>query len=100
MRPVIANKMGGFSGPAIKPVAVRMVYQVRRAVNVPIIGLGGIMTGEDAAEFILAGADAISVGTAALVNPTAPVDIKRELVEYMERYGFKNLAELRGALNE
>ncbi|MBP3910220.1 MAG: dihydroorotate dehydrogenase, partial [Niameybacter sp.] len=79
MRPVIANKMGGFSGPAIKPVAVRMVYQVRRAVNVPIIGLGGIMTGEDAAEFILAGADAISVGTAALVNPTAPVDIKREL---------------------
>lgn len=100
MRPVIANKMGGFSGPAIKPVAVRMVYQVRRAVNVPIIGLGGIMTGEDAAEFILAGADAISVGTAALVNPTAPVDIKHELVEYMERYGFKNLAELRGALNE
>lgn len=100
MRPVIANKMGGFSGPAIKPVAVRMVYQVRRAVNVPIIGLGGIMTGEDAAEFILAGADAISVGTAALVNPTAPVDIKRELVEYMERYGFKNLAELRDALNE
>lgn len=100
MRPVIANKMGGFSGPAIKPVAVCMVYQVRRAVNVPIIGLGGIMTGEDAAEFILAGADAISVGTAALVNPTAPVDIKRELVEYMERYGFKNLAELRGALNE
>ncbi len=100
MRPVIANKMGGFSGPAIKPVAVRMVYQVRRAVNVPIIGLGGIMTGEDAAEFILAGADAISVGTAALVNPTAPVDIKRELVEYMERYGFKNLAELRGALKE
>ncbi|WP_334309097.1 dihydroorotate dehydrogenase [Zhenhengia yiwuensis] len=100
MRPVIANKMGGFSGPAIKPVAVRMVYQVRRAVNMPIIGLGGIMTGEDAAEFILAGADAISVGTAALVNPIAPVDIKRELVEYMERYGFKNLAELRGALNE
>lgn len=100
MKPVIANKMGGFSGPAIKPVAVRMVYQVRRAVNVPIIGLGGIMTGEDAAEFILAGADAISVGTAALVNPTAPVDIKRELIAYMERYGFKNLAELRSALNE
>ena len=100
MKPVIANKMGGFSGPAIKPVAVRMVYQVRRAVNVPIIGLGGIMTGEDAAEFILAGADAISVGTAALVNPTAPVDIKRELIAYMERYGFKNLAELRSAFNE
>lgn len=100
MKPVVANKMGGFSGPAIKPVAVRMVYQVRRAVNVPIIGLGGIMTGEDAAEFILAGADAVSVGTAALVNPTAPVDIKRELIAYMERYGFKNLAELRSAFNE
>ena len=100
MRPVIANKMGGFSGPAIKPVAVRMVYQVRRAVNIPIIGLGGIMTGEDAAEFILAGADAISVGTAALINPTAPVDIKNELIAYMNQYGFKNLAELRGALNE
>lgn len=100
MRPVIANKMGGFSGPAIKPVAVRMVYQVRRAVNVPIIGLGGIMTGEDAAEFILAGADAISVGTAALINPTAPVDIKNELIEYMNKYGFKNLAQLRAALNE
>lgn len=100
MRPVIANKMGGFSGPAIKPVAVRMVYQVRRAVNVPIIGLGGIMTGEDAAEFILAGADAISVGTAALINPTAPVDIKNELIDYMNKYGFKNLAQLRAALNE
>lgn len=100
MRPVIANKMGGFSGPAIKPVAVRMVYQVRRAVNIPIIGLGGIMTGEDAAEFILAGADAISVGTGALINPTAPVDIKNELIAYMNQYGFKNLAELRGALNE
>lgn len=96
-RPVIANKMGGFSGPAVKPVAVRMVYQVRRAVNIPIIGLGGIMTGEDVVEFLMAGADAISVGTAAFANPTAPVDIKRELIEYMERYGFKNLKEIRDA---
>ena len=96
-RPVIANKMGGFSGPAIKPVAVRMVYQVRRAVNIPIIGLGGIMTGEDVVEFLMAGADAISVGTAAFANPTAPVDIKRELIEYMVRYGFKNLQEIRDA---
>ncbi|MEF9959920.1 MAG: dihydroorotate dehydrogenase [Niameybacter sp.] len=100
MRPVVANKMGGFSGPAIKPVAVRMVYQVRRAVNVPIIGLGGIMTGEDVAEFILAGADAVSIGTAALINPTAPVDIKNEFIAYMNQYGFKNLAELRAALQE
>lgn len=96
-RPVIANKMGGFSGPAIKPVAVRMVYQVRRAVNIPIIGLGGIMTGEDVVEFIMAGADAVSVGTAAFANPTAPVDIKYELITYMERYGFKNLQEIREA---
>lgn len=100
MRPVVANKMGGFSGPAIKPVAVRMVYQVRRAVNVPIIGLGGIMTGEDVAEFILAGADAVSIGTAALINPTAPVDIKNEFIAYMNQYGFKNLAELRAAFTE
>ena len=96
-RPVIANKMGGFSGPAIKPVAVRMVYQVRRAVNIPIIGLGGIMTGEDVVEFLMAGADAVSIGTAAFANPTAPVDIKHELIAYMERYGFKNLAEVREA---
>ena len=96
-RPVIANKMGGFSGPAIKPVAVRMVYQVRRAVNIPIIGLGGIMTGEDVVEFLMAGADAVSIGTAAFANPTAPVEIKRELIEYMERYGFKNLKEIREA---
>lgn len=96
-RTVIANKMGGFSGPAIKPVAVRMVYQVRRAVNIPIIGLGGIMTGEDVVEFLMAGADAVSVGTAAFANPTAPVDIKNELIAYMERYGFKNLQEIREA---
>lgn len=96
-RTVIANKMGGFSGPAIKPVAVRMVYKVRRAVNIPIIGLGGIMTGEDVVEFLMAGADAVSVGTAAFANPTAPVDIKNELIAYMERYGFKNLQEIREA---
>lgn len=96
-RPVIANKMGGFSGPAIKPVAVRMVYQVRRAVNIPIIGLGGIMTGEDVVEFLMAGADAVSIGTAAFANPTAPVDIKNQLIAYMQHYGFKNLQEIKDA---
>lgn len=96
-KPVIANVMGGFSGPAIKPVAVRMVYQVRRAVNIPIIGLGGIMTGEDVVEFIMAGADAVSVGTAALVNPTAPVDILQELKNYMVEQGFKTISEIRDA---
>lgn len=96
-KPVLSNRMGGLSGPAIKPVAVRMVYQVRRAVSIPIIGLGGIMTGEDVVEFIMAGADAVSVGTASFQNPTAPVVIKEELISYMQRYGFKNLQEVREA---
>lgn len=99
-RTVLQNRTGGLSGPAIKPVAVRMVYQVRRAVQIPIIGLGGIMTGEDAAEFIMAGADAVSVGTAALVDPTAPVRIKRELIEFMTQYGYRNLQELRESFLE
>lgn len=96
-RPVLSNRMGGLSGPAIKPVAVRMVYQVRRTVKLPIIGLGGIMTGEDAVEFLMAGADAVSVGTAALVDPAAPVRIKRELIEFMERYGYQNLQQIKEA---
>ncbi len=96
-KPILANTLGGFSGPAVKPVAVRMVYQVRRAVKLPIIGLGGIMTGEDAAEFIMAGADIVSVGTAALINPTAPVDILEELKIYMEEQGFKTIAQVRDA---
>jgi dihydroorotate dehydrogenase (NAD+) catalytic subunit len=99
-KPVLRNRMGGLSGPAVKPVAVRMVYQVRRAVNIPIIGLGGIMTGEDAAEFLMAGADAVSVGTAALVDPTAPVRIKQELIEFMNRCGYQNLRQIREAFLE
>jgi len=94
-KPVLANITGGLSGPAIKPIALRMVYQVRKAVKVPIIGLGGIQTGEDAAEFLIAGADAISVGTAALVDPTAPVRIIDELGEFMEKQGYKNINELK-----
>ena len=97
-RPVLWNTMGGFSGPAIKPVAVRMVYQVRRAVSIPIIGLGGIMTGEDAVEFLMAGANAVSVGTAALVDPTAPVRIKNELIEFMNQNGYANIQQIRDAL--
>jgi dihydroorotate dehydrogenase (NAD+) catalytic subunit len=99
-KPVLRNRMGGLSGPAVKPVAVRMVYQVRRAVNIPIIGLGGIMTGEDAAEFLMAGADAVSVGTAALVDPTAPVRINQELIEFMNRCGYQNLRQIREAFLE
>ena len=96
-KPILANVTGGFSGPAIKPVALRMVYQVRRAVSIPILGLGGIMNGEDAAEFLMAGADAVAVGTAALVNPTAPVDVVEGLRAFMEREGFASIAELKAA---
>ncbi len=93
-KPVLANGLGGLSGPAILPVAVRMVYQVRRAVKIPIIGLGGITKGEDVVEFIMAGADAVSVGTAALVDPTAPIRILQEMENYMVGQGFKNIKEI------
>ena len=96
-RLLLANGTGGFSGPAVKPVAIRMVYQVRRAISLPILGLGGIMTGEDAAEFLMAGADAVAVGTAALVNPTAPVDVVEGLRTFMEREGYENIAALKAA---
>jgi len=99
-QPVLANILGGLSGPAVKPIAVRMVYQVRRAVSVPIIGLGGIMTGEDAVEFLMAGADAVSVGTAALINPTAPIEILEGLISYMNEQNFKSLRELKEAYCE
>jgi dihydroorotate dehydrogenase (NAD+) catalytic subunit len=78
-RPILANQTGGLSGPAIKPVAIRMVWQVSRAVNIPVIGMGGVATGEDAMEFLLAGASAVAVGTAALVDPSAPERIAKEL---------------------
>lgn len=97
-KPVLWNRVGGLSGPAVKPVAVRMVYQVRRAIKIPIIGLGGIMTGEDAAEFLMAGADAVSIGTAALVDPAAPVRIKKELTEFMKQNGYQSLRQIREAL--
>lgn len=98
--PVLSSKMGGLSGPAVKPVAVRMVYQVRQAVGLPILGLGGIMTGEDAVEFIMAGADAVSVGMAALVDPMAPVRIKSELIAYMVENGMKNIREIKDAFQD
>ncbi|MBR0598786.1 dihydroorotate dehydrogenase [Clostridiales bacterium BAD-6] len=98
--PVLFNRMGGLSGPAVKPVAVRMVYQVRRAVTIPIVGMGGIMSGEDAVEFIMAGADAVSVGTAALVDPAAPVRIKKELIEYMKKNNFKTMKDIRDSFQD
>lgn len=97
-KPVLANKMGGFSGPAVKPVAVRMVYQVCRAVKVPVLGMGGIMNGEDAVEFIMAGASAVAVGTANLVDPKAPVRILREMEQTLEKMGVADLKDIRGAI--
>ncbi len=94
----VANKTGGLSGPAIKPVAVRMVYQVAQAVNLPIIGMGGIMTGEDAIEFLLAGATAVAVGTANFHNPYATVEIAKGIEAYMERYGIEDVKQLIGAV--
>jgi dihydroorotate dehydrogenase (NAD+) catalytic subunit len=82
-RPVLANLTGGLSGPAIRPVAVRMVYEVSRRVRIPVIGMGGVMTGGDALEFLLAGASAVAVGTAALIDPVAPVRVARELDELL-----------------
>ena len=96
-KPVIANKMGGFSGPAIKPVGIRMVYQVYDAVSIPIVGMGGVATAEDVIEYMLAGATAVEVGAANLINPYASRDIVRELPEVMEKYGIKNLSDIIGA---
>ena len=95
-KPVIANKMGGFSGPAIKPVAVRMVYQVYEAVKIPIIGMGGVRTAEDVIEFMLAGATAVQVGAANLVDPYACRDIIQNLPAVMEKYGINKLSDIIG----
>lgn len=94
----IANKTGGMSGPAVKPVAVRMVYQVAQAVKLPIIGMGGIATAEDALEFILAGATAVSVGTANFYRPTATVEIAEGIEAYMKKNQVSDLRELVGAV--
>ena len=97
-RPVIANKMGGFSGPAIFPVAVRMVYQVANAVKIPVVGMGGVSSAEDVIEMMLAGATAVEVGAANLVNPYACRDIINDLPRAMEKYGIENLADIIGAV--
>ena len=94
----IANKTGGLSGPAIKPVAVRMVYQVANAVDVPIIGMGGISTAEDALEFIMAGATAVSVGTANFINPATTLEVVDGIKTYMERHQINDINELIGCV--
>ena len=94
----LANKTGGMSGPAVKPVAVRMVYQVAQAVKLPIIGMGGIQNAEDALEFLLAGATAVSVGTANFFNPYATVEVVRGIEDYMRQYGVEDIQSLIGAV--
>lgn len=92
----LANKTGGVSGPCVKPIAVRMVYQVAQAVKIPIIGMGGIQNAEDALEFIMAGATAVSVGTANFTNPYATVEIIEGLERYMKENGVEDIRELIG----
>lgn len=96
-RPKLANRTGGLSGPAIKPIAVRMVYEVFKAVKVPVIGMGGIMHAEDAIEFILAGAAAVAIGTANFVNPTATIEILDGIMAYMKSEKVEDINHLRGA---
>ena len=95
-KPIIANTMGGFSGPAIFPVALRMVYQVSKAVAIPVVGMGGVSSAEDVMEMMLAGATAVEVGAANLVNPFASLEIVRELPNTMQKYGIENLSEIIG----
>ncbi len=98
-KPVIANKMGGFSGSAIFPVAVRMVYQVANAVKIPVVGMGGVSSAEDVVELMLAGATAVEVGAANLVNPYACRDIINDLPRVMDKYNIKNLSDIIGGAN-
>ncbi|MDI6743853.1 MAG: dihydroorotate dehydrogenase [Thermodesulfovibrionales bacterium] len=97
-RPRIANITGGLSGPAIKPIAVRMVYETFRAVKIPVIGMGGIMNSSDAIEFMLAGAAAVAVGTANFVNPSATIDIIKDIESFMAENNITDVKELRGAV--
>lgn len=100
MRPTLGSVMGGLSGPAVKPLAVRMTYQCAKAVSIPVIGCGGISTARDAAEFMLAGATAVQVGTITFQHPTAMITIIEELEQWCEAKGFKSVADLTGAVQD
>lgn len=99
-RPILSIATGGLSGPAVKPVALRMVWQVANAVQVPVIGLGGIMNADDAIEFLLAGASAIQIGTANFIDPTVTVKVAQGINDYLERHGCKSVSEIIGALED
>lgn len=98
-RYVLANKTGGLSGPAIKPIAIKMVHDVYQSVPIPIIGMGGIMTGDDAIEFILAGATMVAVGTANFTNPLATIEVLEGIQQYMSQYQIENISELIGKIH-
>lgn len=99
MKPSLSTITGGLSGPAIKPVALRMVWQVARAVKIPVIGIGGIMTADDAVEFLLAGASAVEVGTASFIDPSISVQIVKGIEDYLSAKGFSDISEIRGHIN-
>ena len=95
-KPVLANNTGGLSGPAIRPVAVRMVYEVSKAVNIPILGMGGIVNGEDAIEFLLAGASAVSIGAGNFSDPYTSINTIKEIEQYMEKHNIENVSDIVG----
>ena len=98
-KPILGNITGGLSGPAIRPIAVRMTWQVKQAVDIPIIGMGGIMTASDALEFIIAGATAIAPGTACFINPEAPIDVIEGIEDYLQRHNIADINEIIGSLS-
>ena len=95
-KPVLANNTGGLSGPAIRPVAVRMVYEVTQAVNIPILGMGGIVNGEDAIEFMLAGASAVSIGAGNFSDPYTSINTIKEIEQYMEKHNIESISDIVG----
>ena len=97
-RPILSTVTGGMSGAAVKPIALRMVWQVAKAVNIPVIGLGGIMNWKDAVEFMLAGASAIQIGTANFIDPAVTIKVADGINNYLDRHGFKSASEIIGAL--
>ena len=97
-RPCLSTVTGGLSGPAVKPVAVRMVWQVAKAVNIPVIGLGGIMSGKDALEFIMAGATAVEIGTANFINPAITIKIIDEINDFCNRHNIDDINSIRGII--
>ena len=97
-RPILSTVTGGMSGPAVKPVALRMVWQTAKAVKIPVIGLGGICSATDAIEFLLAGASAIQIGTANFIDPSISEKVVDGIADYLERHGFSSVQEIIGAL--